>query len=99
MNNKLIKYVYSICVDNNIDNVSQYNKYVIDKKYATRKEDRLDLPKVDYNGEEFKELSKMLNGHHANKQLKLLIKQTGWFKASMYLLLLKLGNWLRGARS
>lgn len=97
MNKKLIKYAFSICVKENIYNVHEYNEYVIDKRYCPNKEDRLDLPRISYidNKEEFKELEKLLNEYHANKQLKLLIKQTGWFKSTMYLTLLRLGNWLR----
>jgi len=97
MNTKLIKYTFAICCKEGIYDVFEYNRFVINKKFAYKKEDRLDLPKVDYidNKEEFKELEKMLNEYHANKQLKLLIKQTGWFKSTMYLVLLKLGNWLR----
>lgn len=99
MNTKLVKYAFSICVKENIYDVHSYNEYVIDKRFCPKKEDRLDLPRISYfdNKEEFKELEKMLNEYHANQQMKVLIKQTGWFKSTMYLVLLKLGNWLRGA--
>lgn len=100
MNKKLVKYAFSICVKENIYDVHTYNEYAIDKRYCLNEEDRLDLPRISYfeNNEEFKELEKMLNEYHANQQLKNLIKQTGWFKASMYLILLKLGNWLKSEK-
>ena len=96
MNTKLVKYVFSICAKEGIYDVFKYNEYAMHKRYLLK--DRLDLPMINYNDnkEEFKELEKMLNEYHANQQMEVLIKQTGWFKSTMYLVLLKLGNWLRG---
>lgn len=88
MDKKLIKYVYAFCIDNNFNDVYDFNTYGIIHK-------ELKLPHVSILSQEGKEIDRMLAEREANLKIKSLIKQTGWFKASMYLLLLKLGNWLR----
>ena len=89
MDKKLVKYVYAFCVDNDFKDVYDFNTYGV-------LHNELKLPHVSILSKEGKEIDRMLAEREANLKMKSLIKQTGWFKASMYLLLLKLGNWLRG---
>ena len=90
MNTKLVKYVYAFCVDNDFKDVYDFNTYGI-----THNE--LKLPHVSILSQEGKEIDRLLSEREANLKMKSLIKQTGWFKSTMYLVLLKVGNWLRGA--
>ena len=89
MDKKLVKYVYAFCVDNDFKDVYDFNTYGV-------LHNELKLPHVSILSKEGKEIDRMLAEREANLKMKSLIKQTGLFKASMYLLLLKLGNWLRG---
>lgn len=89
MNTKLIKYVYAFCVDNGLSSVWDFNTYGIIHN-------ELKLPRIALLSDEAEQITRLLSEREANLKMKSLINQTGWFKASMYLLLLKLGNWLRG---
>lgn len=90
MNTKLVKYVYAFCVDNGLFGVWDFNIY-------GRIHTELKLPHVSELSKEGKEIDRMLAEREAILKMKSLVKQTGWFKANLYLLLLKVGNWLRGA--
>lgn len=89
MNTKLIKYVYAFCVDNGLSGIWDFNTYGLIHT-------ELKLPHIVLLSDEAKQIDRMLAEREANLKMKSLIKQTGWFKASMYLILLKVSNWLRG---